>query len=169
MPRAVYASSMSGSMRLSAPPASTTSASPRAIMRNPSPTACVPATHAVTMVLFGPWQLNARLMCAAVMFGRCLSSHRGKSPPPSGCGRRVASNWSSWHARASIGASSPRSIGTTPVPITTPTRSGSSPLRFSPLSFTARAAAPSPNRAARPISFRFLRASAGSSGAGSKA
>ena len=66
-------------MRLSAPPASTTSASPRATSRNASPTAWVPATQAVVTVLFGPWALNVIEMWAATMFGRCFSSHSGNS------------------------------------------------------------------------------------------
>jgi hypothetical protein len=43
-----------GASGASAPPASMTSASPRAIARNPSPTAMVPEAQLMPLVLFGP-------------------------------------------------------------------------------------------------------------------
>ena len=69
-------------MRLSAPPARTMSASPRAIRRNASPTAWVPAAQAVVIVLLGPWALKASEMWAATMFGRYLRIHSGNSASP---------------------------------------------------------------------------------------
>src|SRR5262245_23388178 len=63
-----------------------------------------------------------------------------------------------------MGAISGRSMGTTPVPMTTPTRSGFSWARSSPLSVTASPAATTPKRAARPMILRLLRCGPGTKG-----
>ena len=75
-------------MRESAPPASMRSASPRAMRRNASPMACVPAAHAVVIVLFGPLAPWMSETCAAAMLGRYLRIHSGNSEPALPCPMR---------------------------------------------------------------------------------
>ena len=152
---------MSGSMRLSAPPASITSASPRATSRNASPTACVPATQAVTMVLFGPWQLNAIEMCAATMFGRYFRSQSGKSGESgrfgSGSLRRVELAAVLARPGEQRGEFAEVHRHQARCPSRRRTAPGRSSARSRPLSATASPAAPTPNRAARPMTLTDLR------------
>ena len=103
------------------------------------------------------------------MFGRYLRIQRGNRAAPARWPNR--GTWKlplPLQASLSSGASSDKSIGTTPVPMTTPTRSGFSCSVSRPLSATARAAAPTPNWVARPMILRNLRCSPGRNGATSK-
>ena len=137
-------------MRLSAPPAKRISQSPRSMRRKPSPMACVPATHAVVIVLFGPWAFRAIETWAATMFGRYLRIQSGnRALAPFWLSRSTCKRPSSLHDSTRVGMISGRSIGTMPVPMTTPMRSGFSLASSSPLSRSARPAAPTANRVGR--------------------
>ena len=56
------------------PPVSITSASPRRMMLNASPIACVLAAHAVRQLYAGPRMPNSRARCASGMLGSCSIS-----------------------------------------------------------------------------------------------
>ncbi len=97
-------------------------------------------------------------MWAAVMFGRYLSSHSGNREfDPCRPRRSACSLPDSSQALATSEATSGRSMGIRPEPMTTPRRSGFSRDRSRPESRTASPAAATPKRAARPMIFRLLR------------
>src|SRR5262245_3811325 len=156
-------------MRLSEPPANTTSQSPRAIRRKASPTAWVPAAQAVVIVLLGPCRPWMSETWAAVMLGRYFRIHSGNRADAPRLARRSAfSSPASLTASTMSGATSGRAIGTTPVPMTTPTRSGFSRDRSRPESRTAMPEAATPKRAARPMILMLLRCGGGTNGCRSK-
>ncbi len=120
----------SGVIPASVPPATTTSASPRSIMRFASPIAWLPVAHADDTLKPGPWAPSAIAIMPAAALGIIIGTNSGdtaRTPPVSG-------SWNLRHSFSSV--SSPP----TPVPISTARRSGStSPGR--PASAVACAAA----------------------------
>ena len=118
----------------SAPPQITTSALPSRSRRMPSPIALAPAAHAVETLMHGPRNPRRRLSAAAPAFGITMGTNSGLMRPLS------AGFFTPRNSRApSSAVSSPPK----PVPITMPTRAGSTSP--SAASASAASAAPSVN------------------------
>ena len=95
------------------------------------------------------------------MLGRYFKIQRGNNAPAPCLPKCSGLNPLPLHASASRGAMSGRSMGTRPVPMITPSRSGSIRLRSRPLSVIAMPEAATPNFAARPMILMLLRCSWG--------
>ena len=98
----------------SVPPATTASTSPRAIIRAASPMAWPPVAHALETLKPGPWAPRRIAIVPAAALGIIIGTKCGetaRSPPSS----------HAWHSFCSV-ARPP-----TPVPTSTPRRSGSTP------------------------------------------
>ena len=115
----------------SVPPATTTSASPRSIMRLASPIAWLPVAQADATLNPGPWMPSFIATVPAAALGIIIGTKCGETP-------RSPSSIQLRHSRSSV--SSPP----TPVPSTTPVRAGSA-ASGSPASAAAAIAAFTPS------------------------
>lgn len=64
-------------MQDSAPPATITSASPKAMNREASPIECAPVVQAVVTAWFGPWKPYFMAMCPAAMLVNIFGTNSG--------------------------------------------------------------------------------------------
>ena len=114
----------SGASGASAPPAIITSASPRAIARNPSPMAMAPEAQLMPLVALGPVQPNSMAMLQLAAPAKTVSASAG-STERGPCVRKL------WYC------CSPCATPPSAVPIMAPTRSRSSTPRSRCASATA--------------------------------
>ena len=126
----------------SVPPATTTSASPRTIIRVASPIAWAPVAHALETLKPGPWAPSRIAITPAAALGIIIGTKSGetaRSPPSSHASHSFCSVFSP----------------PTPVPMSTPRRSGSTPSG-SPASSAACMAAATASCVKRSAAARLL-------------
>ena len=139
----------------SAPPATMTSASPRAIIRAASPIAWAPVAHAEAIENPGPWASRRIAIVPAAALGIIIVTNSGETP-------RSPFSSQLLHSRSTL------SRPPTAEPMSTPKRSGSMPSG-SPASATAWSAATTAswvNRSARRASFAVIATSGSNSAHG---